>query len=126
MFLSKFIRSRSLAWMAGIALGASAFALPAHADEVEIDLQRVRVDRARERGGDRSYFVTIKFRARHGARGSTSTTLYEREPHDWVGKAQYRAPVVNGHLPSGRTATLPRWMGRIHWDNVEVVRRTQR
>ena len=107
-----------------IAFSAFAFAAPrAGADDLRLTLDQLTVERARERSGDRPYIASIVFRSRHNTRGSTSVRVQEREPHDWVSKPRWnRRGSFRGHILSGRTVDLPRWMGRHEWRTVNIPR----
>lgn len=83
-------------------------------DTWRLRLESVTVDRARESGGDRPYVVMIAFQSQLFARRSTRVELYEREPHDWVSKPEYRGTrrLRRGdHMSAGETLPIPEWMG---------------
>ncbi len=94
----------------------------AHADTVRLTLNSVRVDQQRETSGDRPYFATLVIRARLCQRNSTTVTLMEREPHDWVSKPEFNAALRGAdHMRNGQSLAIPSWMGQVSFDNVNVV-----
>ena len=93
-------------------------------DTWRLHLESVTVDRARESGGDRPYFMTIAFQSRLFDRRSTRVELYEREPHDWVSKTEHRSGRtlrLGDHMSAGETLPIPEWMGLHEYDPVEMT-----
>ncbi|MCA8957387.1 MAG: hypothetical protein KDC87_15030 [Planctomycetes bacterium] len=108
-----------------LAAGAlSCLALPAAAQCTQnwfLDLRSVEVRKVREPSGDRPYFITYMFRARHYAAGSAEVRLVRYEPHDWVSKPEYRGSLPAGdHLFPGQSAAIPSWQGLHMWRNVRM------
>lgn len=103
-----------------LALGSAAHAQ----DTWELSLNDVTVERARESGGDRPYFAVLTFQAQALNRRATRVELYEREPHDWVSKPEYRGSTrlrLGAHMSQGETLPVPDWMGRHLFDPVTTV-----
>lgn len=93
-------------------------------DTWRLNLETVTVDRARESGGDRPYFMMIAFQSRLYARRSTRVELYEREPHDWVSKAEHRSGRrlrLGDHMSRRESLPIPEWMGLHVYDPVEMT-----
>lgn len=109
--------------LAAVLVGLLAPAASAQ-DTWRLRLENVTVDRARESGGDRPYVVMIAFQSRLFTRRSTRVELYEREPHDWVSKPEYRGTTrlrQGDHMSSRESLPLPEWMGLHVYDPIAMT-----
>ncbi len=89
-----------------------------------LNLDTIRVDQVRERDGDRPYFASLVFRSCFSGRGTSRVELIEREPHDWVSKAEHRGGVRlrrGDHMSNGESLRIPSWMGRFEWSGIPLV-----
>jgi len=87
-------------------------------------LERVRVVRQRENSGDRPYFASLVFRSCLGGAGTSVVDLVEREPHDWVSKAEYRGGVSlsrGDHMSAGESLAIPGWMGEFSFGGMPLT-----
>ncbi len=93
-------------------------------DNWRLYLDTVRVEQAREGGGDRPYFNTIIFRSRLMTPGSTQVELRSREPNDWVSKSEYNFGGLRGgnHMLAGDQLAIPWWMGQHEFRDVRIVK----
>ncbi len=114
-------RSRAVALACALAGALLAVPRPARADDLQMTLEQIRIDRTRAADGDRPYVMGVMFRSRHNTRGSTSVWIQEREPHDWVDKPRWNPEGArDGHLHAGDTRALPAWMGTHVWSGVST------
>lgn len=87
-----------------------------------IELNQLEVLNAREKQGDRPYLVMIPFRAQILQRGTSSVSMVEAEPHDWVAKQPYRRALKGrDHAKVGDRIPIPWWMGQHEFRQVPII-----